>query len=252
MNRPHLLAPLLALLVTACAGAASTAAPPAPDAYDANAVLALQRAWWRAYILADTAYLQAHTTPEFWLTLSSGHTFDRAAMLAQAAQNVNGSRLSVAWSDEAVRVAAPSVAVVTSRAAETEGPTTVNFRYLTVLEHGPAGWKVSLGQTTREAQYTPNAAAGVAGPLADYAGEYRTPRGGVLRVVVRDSALALIEPSGRELRMEPIGPALFEFRELSPLNGIVRFSFARDAGGRVTSFNRLATGVVNTFPRVDP
>jgi hypothetical protein len=32
----------------------------------------------------------------------------------------------------------------------------------------------------------------------------------VLRVVARDSVLALIEPGGPELRIEPIGPGLFE------------------------------------------
>jgi hypothetical protein len=72
----------------------------------------------------------------------------------------------------------------------------------------------------------------------------------VLRIVAQDSALALIEPSGAELRIEPIGPGLFEFTELSPSNGIVRFAFTRDAAGAVVAFSRLVPGAVNTFPRI--
>jgi hypothetical protein len=47
-----------------------------------------------------------------------------------------------------------------------------------------------------------------------------------------------------------VGPGLFEFRTLSPSNGVVRMAFARDAGGRVTSMTRLLNGVANVFPRV--
>jgi hypothetical protein len=66
----------------------------------------------------------------------------------------------------------------------------------------------------------------------------------------RGAALVLIEPSGKELPLEPIGPALFEFRQLSAINGIVRFTFSRDGAGRVTAFNRLTSGRVDSFPRV--
>jgi hypothetical protein len=62
--------------------------------------------------------------------------------------------------------------------------------------------------------------------------------------------LALIEPSGRELRMEPIGPSLFEFDYLSSAGMIIRIAFARDASGRVTSASRLIPGAINTFARV--
>jgi hypothetical protein len=245
----RLITPLLALAVTACAGAASTETAPAPSP---GAVLELQRGWWHAYTVADTAYLQARTAPEFWLTLSSGRTMDRAGMLAEALTHTSGSQLNVQWAEERVRVAGPAMAVATSRATETVGATSASYRYLTVLQQGDAGWKIALAQSTREAAFTPTVAAGVSGPLADYAGEYRTLRGGVLRVVVRDTALALIEPSGAELPMAPIGPALFEFRTLSPANGVVRFVFTRDASGRVTAFTRLVNGEVITFPRNTP
>jgi hypothetical protein len=86
--------------------------------------------------------------------------------------------------------------------------------------------------------------------MADYVGDYRGPRGGIVRVVARDSVLALVEPSGRELRMEPTGPSLFEFDYLSPAGAIIRIAFARAASGRVTSANRLIPGTVNTFIRV--
>lgn len=255
MTRPFATptASLLALALAACAcGAPRAAVPAGVAAADGSAsVLAAQRAWWRAYAVADTAYLQAHTSPALSLTVSTGATFDRAGMLAQAATHVNGGRLSMEWAEEAVRLTSPSVAVATTRVTETDGPAaTATYRYLTVLERAGAGWRVSAGQSTRELVYTPRLNAAAAGPLGDYAGGYRTPRGATLRVEVRDSALALIEPSGTELRMEPIAPGVFELAGLSPLNGVVRLVFARDADGRVSSLSRLVNGAANTFPRI--
>ena len=250
----RLFSPIVGYAVAGCAAAASTpppGAPPAPIAAagDTTGVLAAQRDWWRAFTVADTAYLEAHSAPAFSITLSSGRTYDRAGMLAQAATHVDGAALRIGWAEEAVRLPVPGVAIATSRVTEAAGPRTTVYRYLTVLERGAAGWRVSTAQSTREAEFTPQVSAAAAGPLADYAGEYRTPRGGVLRVVVRDSTLGLIEPSGQELPMVPIGPAVFEFRSLSPTNGIVRFVFPRDGAGRVTSMLRLVPGEVNSFPR---
>jgi hypothetical protein len=242
---------LLALSLAACAGNVPQATMSGAAAGDSTGVLEAQRAWWRAYAVADTAYLQAHTAPAFSLTVSSGATFDRAGMLAQAATHVNGSRLTMTWADEQARLAAPSVAVATTRSTESDGGlATSTFRYLTVMERAGGGWRVSAAQSTREAAFTPTLPAAQAGDLGTYVGGYRTPRGATLRVEARDSALALIEPSGTEIRMEPIGPALFEFRGMSPLNGIVRMVFTRDASGRVTSMTRLVNGAVNTFPRI--
>jgi hypothetical protein len=253
---PRLLSPLLALALAGCAGAASTAAPmggappPSAAANDTAGVLAAQRGWWHAFTVGDTAYLQAHSAPAISLTLSNGRMYDRAGVLARAATHVNGGSLRVDWAEEAVHVPAPGVAVVTSHVTESNGPRSSVFRYLTVLERGGAGWRVSMGQTTREAAATPNVSAEVAGPLDEYAGEYRTPRGGVVRVEVRGSALSLIDPSGQAVSMEPIGPAVFEYRSLDGINTIVRFVFTRDATGRVASLVRLATGEANTWSRV--
>lgn len=248
LNVRHVL-PLFALALAGCAAAASGGTPD-PAAYGSDEALRLQREWWSAYAGGDTAYLQAHTAPEFLLTVSSGRTYDRAAMLAGAAAHQGG--VGMEWADEAVHpLAAPAVRVATGRVRETIGPTVNVFRYLTVLERGEGGWRVGAAQSTRVAELTPRVSAERAGPLGDYAGEYRTPRGGVLRVVARDSALVLVEPSGAELPMEPIGPGLFEFGRLSPLNGIVRFVFTRDPAGRVAAMSRLISGEVTTFPRVD-
>jgi hypothetical protein len=247
---PRLALPVLALALTACAGAASTARPPADVPASQADILSAQRDWWRAFTVADTAYLRAHTAPGFSITLSSGRTYDRAGMLAEAATHVNGAGLDVRWAEESVPLATPSSAVATGRVTETAGGTSHVYRYLTVMERGAAGWRAAAAQSTRELAFTPRVPPAVSGPLADYAGGYRTPRGATLRVVVRDSLLGLVEPSGQELPMEPIGPALFEFRDLSLSNGIVRFVFTRDDAGRVTAMSRLVPGQVSTFPRI--
>ncbi len=255
MTRPplRLVPTVLLLALSACASSPTpppAGGPPAGAAADTAGAPAAARAWWQAFATADTAYLQAHTAPSAWTTLSSGRTFDRAATLSQAATHVNGGRLRFAWEQESVRVASASVAIVTARVAESDGPTTQVYQFLTALERSGGRWRISVAQSTREAAYAPTVSAAVAGSLYDYAGAYRTPAGRELRVVVRGSALALVEPSGRELPMEPIGPGIFEFRELSPSNGIVRFTFTRDAAGRVTAFSRLIPGSVTTFPRI--
>jgi hypothetical protein len=236
-----------ALAMTAAPARFAVAQAPVPA--DTAGAVAAQRAWWRALLLADTAYLRGHSVPTLSLTLSSGRTFDRDAALAEAASHTTGGEVSVRWADEAVRTLAPAAVVVTSRVTETVGPTSTAYRYLTVLARGASGWRVVAAQSTREAVFAPRAYAATAGELADYAGAYRTPRGLALRVVQRDSALALVEPSGRELRMEPIAPGLFEFTALSPANGVVRLLFTRDGSGRVTALSQLVPSGVNVFPR---
>ena len=237
--------PQLTHLVAALAIYAS----PVPAAPDTAGAVTAQRAWWRAFVLADTAYLRANSTPTLILTLSSGKTFGRDAALAEAASHTTGGAVSVRWEDETVRSPGQSVVVVTSRVTETVGPTSSTYRYLTVLERGPTGWRVAAAQSTRELAFAPRAYAAAASELADFAGAYRTPRGLMLHVAVQDSALALTEPSGKELRLEPIGPGLFEFTALSPANGVVRLLFTRDAAGRVTGLSQLVPSGVTTFPR---
>ena len=243
---------LLAPAMLACARPTSVARPSgatplAPDSADA---VAAHRAWWTAFTLGDTAHLQGHTGPGLLLTLSSGRTFDRAAAIAQAATHNRDSRIRLDWADDRATLASPSLAITTSRMTESIDGTGGTYRYMTVLEPHGAGWRVVAAQSTRELSPTPRVSAAAAGPLADYAGEYRTPRGRTLRITVRDSALALIEPSGLEIRLEPVGPALFEMNVISMGNGIVRMQFTRDGSGRVTAISRVRLAGVEVFPRV--
>ena len=236
---PHVVA------LAACAGVAPAATVP-----DTAGALEAQRAWWHAFTVADTAYVRAHSAPDASLTLSSGQTLGRDGIVGRAATHTTGSQLTVRWSDERVRCPAPTVLVVTSRVTETAGPNTSVYRYLTVLERSGARWRVASAQSTREATLTPRAYAAVAGQVADYVGSYRTPRGLALRIAARDSTVVMIEPSGKELRLEPVGPGVFELPEVSPANGVVRLLFTRDASGRVSALSQLVTGAVNTFPRM--
>lgn len=215
-----------------------------------TALKAAQFAWWRAMTVADTAYLRAHSTDALTLTLSSGLTFDRDGMLAEFASHTTGADVVMSSSDEAVRFLAPNIAIVTSRFKETAGRGFSTYRYTNVFERIGADWRVTAAQSTREIAYSPRVAAEVAGSLVDFAGSYRTPRNLALRVLLRDSSLVLKEPSGKELGLAPVGPALFELTGLSPANGIVRVSFTRNDAGRVTSMNQIIFGAVNTFPRI--
>jgi hypothetical protein len=242
----------ITLLLSLCVAACATLRSGPRDAVPSGVAGALetQRGWWRALATGDTAFLEAHSAHPLSLTLSSGRTLDRAATIAQAAAFAAGPPPTFGWSEETVRLVAPGVAVATTRATESAALVSSAYRYVTVLEREGAGWRVTFAQSTRDAVFTPRLTAAEAGPMADYVGDYRGPRGGIVRVVARDSVLALIEPSGRELRMEPIGPSLFEFDYVAPAGVIIRIAFARDASGRVTSANRLIPGSVNTFDRV--
>lgn len=245
----------MVLLCASCTGATQQPTPasgpaPASPPGDTAGALAAQRDWWRAFVVADTAHLRAHAAPDLSLTLSGGQTYDLPAMLAAMATQTRGARLEVGWADETVRMMAPAVALVTSRVTESDGLTVSRYRFLTLLQRDGAGWRVAAAQSARELALTPRVPAAAAGALADFAGAYRTPRGAALRVVARDSALVLVEPSGLEIPMEPVGPGLFEFNYVSLGNGIVRFSFPRDSAGRVTALVRLIPGTVTTFPRI--
>jgi hypothetical protein len=153
-------------------------------------------------------------------------------------------------SDETVRFLAPNVAIVTSRFKETAGRGFSTYRYTNVFQRVGADWRVTAAQSTREVAYSARVALDVAGSLEDFAGSYRTPRNLALQVTHRDSTLVLKEPSGKELGLAPVGPALFELTGLSPANGIVRVAFTRDDTGRVTSMSRIIFGAVDTFPRI--
>ena len=165
----QMLTSVVAALALRVAPAPATRGLPPLPADTARAVTA-QRAWWRAFVLADTAYLRAHSAPTLSLTLSSGRTFDRDGALAEAASHTTGGELTVRWADEDVRSPAPRVAVVTSRVTEAVGPTSTTYRYLTLLERGALGWRVVAAQSTREAVFAPRAYAASARELADFAG----------------------------------------------------------------------------------
>ena len=173
----------------------------------------MQRAWWTAFVLADTATLGRLSASPFSLTLSSGRTFDRACMLAEAASYTTGSRLALTWGDESVRLLGSrgGAALVTGRMRETEGRSSAHYRYATVAERqgGSDAWRVAAAQSTRELEAAPRIAASVAGDLAPFAGRYRIPNGAALVVAVQDSALAITDPNGAVLRLEAVGPALF-------------------------------------------
>ena len=237
-------------LVLTGAGCAGRLPRTATIVSEDTALKATQFAWWRALTVADTAYLRAHSTDGVRLTLSSGLTFDRDGMLAESASHTTGAGAEMSSSDEAVRFLAPNVAIVTSRFKETAGRGFTTYRYTNVFERIGTEWKVTAAQSTREIAYSPRVATEIAGSLMDFAGSYRTPRNLALQVLLRDSSLVLKEPSGKELNLAPVGPALFELTGLSPANGVVRVSFARDNTGRVTSMSQIIFGAVNIFPRI--
>lgn len=249
---------LPAFAASACATPSAIGSPPGtPSALRgaAQSPIAVQRAWWRAFVLADSATLNALSAPGLRFIASTGHTFDRAETLAEALSSSTGSRLSLTWSEEHVRALLGGQAVVvTARLTETEGRTVNHYRFTGVLERATTAaerWRVTVAQRTREAVFTARIASGQAGDLTMYAGRYRVPSGAALAVVVQDSALTLTDPNGAVQRLEPVGPSLFESTRLSSSNGIVRFAFARDERGRVVAVSRLIQGGIWTFPRVE-
>jgi hypothetical protein len=173
-------------------------------------------------------------------------------MMASLSSHTLGAAVVTEWTGVPAVHPLPGGAAVAARSREGTAGAAGTFRSLTVLERrGPGAddWWVVAAQSTRDAELTPRVQAAAAGPLADYAGTYRGQRGGALRVVVRDTALVLFEPSGAESRMEPIGPALFERTVISPGAGLVRFAFLRDTSGAVVAMQRLAASTVNTWER---
>jgi Domain of unknown function (DUF4440) len=222
----------------------------AATSLDTLGAAAVAERWWRAFTLGDTAYLRRHTSPRLALTLSNGQTLDRDRVLRDAATRVPKPSTFVRPATDVAALPAGNAVVVTSSVMEgSQGGSNV-FRYLAVLERTDSVWLVVAAHSTRAITLTPRVAASVAGQLADYAGRYRGQAGRELRVVVRDSTLGFIDPSGVEVRLEPIGPALFELPTLYDGLAIIRFAFARDSTGRVTSLSRLIYGTVTLWPRL--
>jgi hypothetical protein len=243
-------------LAAACSSAGSQVAPrPATGirpaiAGDTTGASRFADAWWRALTVGDTAHLQRHTAPHLTLTLSGGQVFDRASMLRDAATHRPAPSMVIESREASVVHASDGTVVVRSVVLEGARGNSNLFHYLTVLERAGSSWRVSAAQSTRELGLTNRVPAQVAGTLSDFAGSYRGPRGGVVKIAVRDSALMLTDPTGAESVLEPIGPSLFELPRLYDGIGLVRYVFARDASGRVTSLSRLLYGSVLTWPRV--
>jgi hypothetical protein len=236
----------LCLLPTACA----TTPANLDTATATDAALAAHRDWWQAYVSGDRARIEAHTDARAVAIFSSGTRLTRDALLSQLPTQAAAAGFTLAWSDESARLLAGDLVLVTATSTEGAGPGMQVFRISALLEGvGTPAWRVHHVQTTRVARFAPAVPAAISGPLADYAGAYRTPRGGVLRMDLRGDVLWLVEPDGKALALTPTGPGLFEPTGQSPLNGILRFVFSRDGSGQVAAFSRLTEGRVDVFPR---
>jgi len=214
----------------------------------AGAATAAER-WWHALTFGDTAHLARHSDARLTVTFSNGQRFDRASLLRRAAGHHPKPTAFLRRTGAAVIPTGGTVAVTLDVLEGTDTGANA-YHYLSVLEKHDADWRVVAAQSTRELGLTPRVSAQVAGPLSDYIGRYRGGRGGVLRIVARDSVLALIDPGGTEVRIEPIGPGLFELPLLYDGIALVRFAFARDSTGRVSSLTRMIYGSVDIWPRV--
>lgn len=237
---------LLCSLLSPSVSLAGDVSAPAHDA----AALSAHRAWWHAYTTGDAGALAIHTADDAAVTFSGGTTLSRAELLDQASKHSRAAGFSMAWSDEAVRASRDGMAVVTATTTERAGNSEQAFRIVTVLDRATGkDWKVVFAQSTRVSRFAPRVPPDLSGSLGDYAGDYRTPKGKLLRIELRGAALWMVEPEGKAIEFTPIGPGLFEPTGRSPLNGILRFVFARDASGAVISLSRLSEGRVDAFPR---
>ena len=248
---------LAVTLAVACAPATQrTAASGTPDEgaartpIDTAAAATVAEGWWRAMTLGDTGYLVRHTAGRLSVTLSNGRAFGRRELLAEAATHMpKPSTFVHAMTDVSVLRVGDAV-VVSGRMEEGSQGGSNTFHYLTVLERTGADWQVVAAQSTRETLLTSRVPAQVAGPLSDYVGSYRGQRGGIVRVVARDSVLALVSPDGTDARLEPIGPSLFELPTLYDGIAVVRFLFSRDSDGRVATLSRLIHGSLVSWMRI--
>jgi hypothetical protein len=217
-----------------------------PASNQVNDLIHVQRTWWSALPRADTAYLRAHSAADLALTLSSGKSFSIDSLIRTVATTRHD--IAVQWADENVRYPDENTAIVTSRSTESEGLRSSTYRYTTFLRKSSRGWIVIAAHSTRLNEFT--ARSTTFGQLADFEGEYRTPRGLALKISAHGNSMVLREPSGLEVRMEPIGLNLFESDYVSPDGSITRYSFDRDARGQVVSMTVLVPGVANSFPRI--
>lgn len=211
-----------------------------------QAPIRLAEAWWRAFTLGDIAYLERHTGADLVLVLSTGRSYNRTEMLrAAATHGAQAIPVGPALGVKVLHVSASGVVVSNS---VREGNNT--YRYMTVLQRAGAAWRVVGAQSTRFPLIAARVPPSVSGALRDYAGSYRGGQGGTVRIAVADSVLTLIQPNGEQLRLEPIGPGLFEAVISNTSNITMQFLFARDDRGQVASLSRLYNGIVLTWHRI--
>jgi hypothetical protein len=237
------LVPFLILSLAACTphGGSVRSSP-----IEATRVLALHRSWWNALATSDGESLRAHSSPHLVATLSSGRQHDLDSLAGRGDAPRRTPKIDCVG--ESVQHLDSRTAVVTSDCTESSGQYSTTYRFLSFLANSPDGWKVAAAQSTWRATFTPRMK--VAASLDAFAGAYRTPRGLALDVQAGENFLTLREPSGLTLRLEPIGPNLFEADYVAPGGWITRYSFDRDATGDVVSVSILSPGAVNTFPRI--
>jgi ketosteroid isomerase-like protein len=208
-------------------------------------VVELHRGWWNALATADAESLRAQSASGLIATLSSGSKYTLETLLRSMGTTRRTPKIECA--EEAVLHLDANTALVTSECSESSGTYSTLYRFLSFQKKTAEGWKVAAVQSTWRSDLTKR--ADDPGPLVDFAGSYRTPRGRTLDVRAENGFLVMREPSGLELRLDPIGPGLFEADYVAPGGWVTRYSFARDGSGRVVSLNVLSPGAVNTFPR---
>ena len=213
-----------------------------------NTPLAAAKAWWHAVTFGDTAYIKKHSTGELTVTFNNGRSFTRSEIISQVATHNPAARISSEWSHIVEQSPAPQTAIINNRIVETVGAMQHVYKFITVLVSVDSQWKVAAAQSTRELELAPPVPVAEAGKLEDYTGTYRTPGGILLKMLLRDTSLVLVEPSGSETRLEAIAPGLFEIPQILSA-GNVRFAFNRDATGSVTAMIRIANKIT-TMPRV--
>ena len=204
--------------------------------------LEASKAWWQA-ISGDTTYLKKHSTDEVTVTFNNGRSFNCPEIIAHVSKN-SSSIIKSEWSEVIVQNPNPQTVIISNRVLETVGVMHHIYKFITVLVYKDSIWKVAAAQSTRVLELSPRVTIAESGNLDDFAGSYRTPRGMILKILVRDSSLVLVEPSGSETILEAIGPGLFEISKI-PFAGNVRFSFNRDDSGQVRSITRIAHTITN-------
>lgn len=215
---------------------------------DINSAIESAKNWWHAVTFGDTAYVKNNSTNQLTVTFNSGRSFNYTEMIKQVASHNPQASIKAEWSQIAEQLPSPTTSIVTNRIVETVGKTVHVYKFITVLTRINSNWMVTAAQSTREIELAPAIPLSQVGKLSDFAGSYKTSSGVILKIVVQDTSLVLVEPSGVETRLEGIGPGLFEIPKILSA-GNVRFVFSRDESGRIISMTRI-THLITTMQRM--